>query len=39
MDETDSPQTPVELLIILAAVADEGIRDSDHRAEIYRPLQ
>jgi hypothetical protein len=26
MDETDSPQTPVELLIILAAVADEEIR-------------
>ena len=26
MDETDSPQTPVELLIVLAAVADEGIR-------------
>jgi len=25
MDETDSPQTPVELLIILAAVADNGI--------------
>jgi hypothetical protein len=25
MDETDSPQTPVELLIILAAVSDEGI--------------
>jgi hypothetical protein len=25
MDETDSPQTPVELLIILAAVADERI--------------
>ena len=25
MDETDSPQTPVELLIVLAAVADEGI--------------
>jgi tagaturonate epimerase len=25
MDETDSPQTPVELLIILAAVADEKI--------------
>jgi tagaturonate epimerase len=25
MDETDSPQTPAELLIILAAVADEGI--------------
>ena len=25
MDETDRPQTPVELLLILAAVADEGI--------------
>jgi hypothetical protein len=25
MDETDSPQTPVELLIILGAIADEGI--------------
>lgn len=25
MDETDSPQTPVELLIILAAIADQGI--------------
>lgn len=25
MDETDSPQTPAELLIILAALADEGI--------------
>ena len=25
MDETDTPQTPVELLIILAAIADEGI--------------
>jgi hypothetical protein len=25
MDETDSPQTPQELLVILAAVADEGI--------------
>jgi hypothetical protein len=25
MDETDAPQTPVELLVILAAVADEGI--------------
>lgn len=25
MDETDSPQTPIELLVILAAVADEGI--------------
>jgi tagaturonate epimerase len=25
MDETDSPQTPAELLIILAAIADEGV--------------
>jgi hypothetical protein len=25
MDETDSPQTPAELLVILAAIADEGI--------------
>ncbi len=25
MDETDNPQTPPELLIILAAIADEGI--------------
>jgi hypothetical protein len=25
MDETDNPQTPVELLIILAAIADEGV--------------
>ena len=25
MDETDSPQTPIELLIILAAISDEGI--------------
>lgn len=25
MDETDSPQTPVDLLIILAAIADAGI--------------
>lgn len=26
MDETDTPQTPLELLIILAAIADEPIR-------------
>jgi hypothetical protein len=25
MDETDSPQTPAELIVILAAIADEGI--------------
>ena len=39
MDETDSPQTPPELLIILAALADEKIPDPDHRAEIHRPFQ
>ena len=26
MDETDSPQTPPELLVILVALADEGVR-------------
>ncbi len=26
MDETDSPQTPPELLVILAALGDEGVR-------------
>lgn len=26
MDETDAPQTPAELLVILAALADEGVR-------------
>jgi hypothetical protein len=26
MDETDTPQTPSELLVILAALADEGVR-------------
>ena len=26
MDETDAPQTPLELLIILAALADEGVQ-------------
>jgi hypothetical protein len=25
MDETDAPQTPIEMLIILAALADEGV--------------
>jgi hypothetical protein len=25
MDETDAPQTPIEMLVILAALADEGI--------------
>ena len=25
MDETDAPQTPVEMLIILAAISDEGV--------------
>ena len=43
MDETDAPQTPPELLIILAALADEGVRlvpdavDGDRR--LRRPLR
>ena len=38
MDETDSPQTPDELLVILAA--HRGSRDShsDHRAEVHRKV-
>ena len=39
MDETDSPQTPAELLIILAAMADEGIPRANHRAEVHRAIQ
>ena len=39
MDETDTPQTPPELLIILAAIADEGIPIPDDCAQVYRPLQ
>ena len=39
MDETDAAQTPAELLIILAAIADEGIPSSDHRPKIHGPLQ
>jgi len=38
MDETDSPQTPVELLIILAAIADEDSHP-DHCSQVHRPLQ
>ena len=39
MDETDAPQTPPQLLVILAAIADEKIPRPDHRAQIHRPLQ
>ena len=38
MDETDSPQTPVELLVILTAIAGRGNSDPNHRAEIHRPV-
>jgi len=38
MDETDSPQTPPELLVILAALADEKI-PSRPSPRIHRPLQ
>ena len=39
MDETDSPQTPAELLIILVAIADEGSSDSNDCSEVHGPLQ
>ena len=37
MDETDSPQTPPELLVILAALARAG--PSDHCSQIHWALQ
>ena len=39
MDETDAPQTPVELLLILAALADAGVPLADDCAEVYGPVQ
>ena len=39
MDETDQPQTPVEMFFILAAIADERYPGADNCAEIYRPFQ
>jgi len=39
MDETDAPQTPPELLVILAAIADEKIPAQTIAAEIRRALQ
>ncbi len=39
MDETDSPQTPPELLIILAAHCRPENPDPDHRAQVHRPFQ
>ena len=38
MDETAAPQTPAELLLILAALADEAAR-ADDRAQVHRPVQ
>ena len=39
MDETDSPQTPVELLMILAMIADEGIPIQTIAPKFYGPVQ
>ena len=39
MDETDKPQTPPELLVILAAIADEHVPIQNDCAEVYRTLQ
>ena len=38
MDETDTPQTPHELLIILAALADGTNSAPDHCAEVHGPF-
>lgn len=35
MDETDSPQTPPELLVILVALADENVRVQTIAPEIH----
>ncbi len=39
MDETDYPQTPVELLIILAMIADEEIPIQTIAPKVYRAIQ
>ena len=39
MDETDSPQTPLELLIILAAIAGPEYPSPDGGSEVHWPLQ
>jgi len=39
MDETDTPQKPVDMLFILAALADEGVPLQNRRAEIQRAIQ
>ena len=39
MDETDTPQTPPELLIILALIAEEADSDPNSRTEIHRAFQ
>jgi tagaturonate epimerase len=36
MDETDSPQTPDGLIVILAAIADEGIPIQTNCTEVHR---
>ena len=39
MDETDNPQTPNELLVILAAIADQEIPISNDRSKIHGSIQ
>ncbi len=38
VDETDAPQNPVELFLILAMIAGEGIPGPNHRPEVYRSV-
>jgi len=35
MDETDLPQKPMELLVILTAIADEGIPAQNHCSQVH----
>ena len=39
MDETDSPQTPLELMVILAAMSDGRNSRANDCSKIYRTLQ
>jgi hypothetical protein len=38
VDETDAPQNPVELFLILAMIAGEGIPSPNDRPKIYRTI-
>ncbi len=39
MDETDKPQTPEDLFLILAMIAHRGHPRGDHRAEVHGAVQ